>query len=184
MEKITAKYGLFLAVFTTLMVAGACSEEVVFDFDEVLADDLRQIDEFLDRNNINTRVHTSEARYRIVDQGVGDPGVIGDTISYLYKVYLLDSSLLETNRIEYADRAAELNRYYADTIRIQLQDYRLVTPAFHALATLLVPEKGTVQVFLPSYLGYTFYGRLNSVVPVPPNIPLMIELESLELSRQ
>ncbi len=183
MEKVVAKFGFVSVVLVTLMIASACSEEVVFDFNEVLAEDLLEIDEFLSRNNINTQIHASEARYRIVDEGIGEAGVIGDTISYLYKVYLLDSSLLETNRVAYEDRAAELNRYYADTIRNQLHDYRRVTPAFHALATLLVPEKGTVQVFLPSYLGYTHYGQ-NGVVPIPPNTPIMVEVESLELNRQ
>lgn len=183
MEKVVAKYGFFLAVFAALMVASACSEEVTFDFNEVLAEDLREINQFLDRNNINTQIHDSEARYRIVDQGIGEAGAVGDTVTYLYKLYLLDSSLLETNRVAYEARAAELNRYHADTIKTQLYDYRRVTPAFHALAALLVPEKGTVQVFLPSYLGYMHYGR-NGVVPVPPNTPVMVEFESLELNRQ
>ena len=180
--KMYTRLGGFMMLIIVCLFA--CKTEVVFDFDEELAADIAEIESFLEKNNIDALIHESSARYTLVEGGTGEIPLPGDTVAYLFKTWLLDSTLLETNHKEYENLAGTLNWYIADTLRGALPPYQYTFPPILSLAVSLTPEEGIVRTFLPSYLAYGLEGRPWASIPIQPNSPVMVEIQLLELRRQ
>jgi len=175
MEKV--KKSLCALVWIPVFLLIACEERVLFDFDEQLAMDLMEIDDFLTRNNIATETLYSHARLSIVEEGNGMIPQDLDTVRYLFSIYGLDSTLLVSNRQEFSSISDQI-WFIPDTLDFIAYpgwlDQKLST--FYTLATSLSEEGSVIQLFLPSYL-------MSNNIAVPRNKPVMMDFEVVEILR-
>lgn len=175
MEKV--KMTLRILVWIPIFLLIACEEKVLFDFDEQLAMDLTEIDDFLARNNIVTETLYSHARLNIVEEGNGRIPQDLDTVRYLFSIYDLDSTLLMSNRQEFSTISNQI-WFVPDTLDFIAYpgwlDQTLST--FYTLATSLSEEGSVIQLFMPSYL-------MSNAVAVPRNKPVMMDFEVVEILR-
>lgn len=177
----------FLSVLCclSLLIYCACEENVLFDFEEQLSLELAEIDDFLQRNNIPVEILDNHARLNIEIEGNGNVPQDWDTVNCYYSLYRLDSTLIQSNRPEFPSIAGQLNRYVSDTLSFIVYPGSLDEPSwdFISLAIGLSQEKSLIQLFLPSYLAFGRRGNPYGSVTIPPDTPVMVEFEILEILR-
>lgn len=171
-------YILILSVFAIC----ACTEEVLFEFDENLARELGELDSFISTHNIPVEVHESEVRYRILREGTGEPFERGDLILYDYQIYLLDSTLIESNlnEVRQANGLNPINNVQGTDVYYGLSNH--VRPGYMNVAFELGSEQTRIQMFVPSYMAFGARERVfyqNRIVP--PHTPLLVEIEITEV---
>jgi hypothetical protein len=177
MEKV--KKFLSAICCLSLLIYCACEKNVLFDFEEQLELELAEIDHFLQRNDIPVEILENHARLNVEIEGNGIVPQDWDTVNYYYSLYGLDSTLIQSNRPEFAAIAGQLNRYVSDTLSFIVYPDKLNDRGFFSLGIGLSQEKSLVQLFLPSYLAFGRRGGVN----IPPDTPVMVEFEILEIVR-
>ncbi len=170
---------LSLIVFTT-----ACTEEVLFDFEENLASELAEINAFLDTNNIVAEISDSELRYRITEQGNGIFADSRDSIFMNFQMYFLDSALVDSNIEEVLVREnAERGSTdpFVQFIQTEIEDLSLITCFEEGIS--LTSEGASIQMFVPSHLAYGSRGtNFNFLAPnIPPHTPLLVQIDVLRI---
>ena len=166
-----------------LVLTTACTEEVIFDFEENLQEELLVIDQFLNENQIPFQQLDNGIRYRFLAEGSGASIDLKDTVRSFYAVYLLDSTLIDSNIREVLDANGATNRgseVLTDVIETGLDDnwrYQFYNEAYK-----LSKEGTRLQLFIPSYLAFGTYTRTWGFVnEVPGNTPVMFEVEVTDL---
>ena len=167
----------------TLVAISACSKEVIFDFEENLQEELLAIDQFLNENQSSYLELENEIRYRFIEEGAG-PGVdLRDTVKSFYAIYLLDSTLITSNVREVLDANGAMDRsseIFADVIELGLDNRRRLQ--FLNEAYKLSRNGTSIQMFVPSYLAFGSNPFPSAFVnSVPPDTPIMLEIEVAEL---
>ncbi|MBO3700384.1 hypothetical protein [Roseivirga sp. E12] len=175
MEKIKKRLGLLACICLSLILA--CEEEVLFDFDEHLAIELAEIDNFLSRNGIATETLENHARLNVVAEGNGIIPQDFDTVRYLFSIYDLDSTLLISNREEFSSIANQF-WFISDTASFVAypgwSEQTLL--GFGFLGVSLSQEQSLIQLFMPSYL-------IQNTLGIPADTPVMMDFEVVEILR-
>lgn len=169
----------------TVLFCG-CEEEVIFDFEENLSSELLQIDLFLQENDINVQTSARQLRYREVMPGAGAVAEDLDTVSYTFQIYLLDSTLINTN----------IEILQLSNLGVRFSDPGLANvvigvsfggglPEFINFAIAQLPEGGVMDLFVPSYLAYGSKGGRWLFVDrkIPSNTPIIARIEIVEIKR-
>lgn len=173
---------VFTLIPVLLLVLWSCTEVVIFDFEENLARELAILDGFIAENNIPVEVHESDIRYQVIREGVGDDIKEGDTVLYYYQIYLLDSTLIETN----IEEVRNLNNLPSGTIVPSgevVRDFRPNSRFGFLNTTYQVgKQENKVHLFVPSYQAFGPRQRtFNFNRTVLPYTPLLIEIEIVEV---
>ena len=172
----------YLLVFIFSLALISCTEEVIFDFKENLERELEEIDDFLALHNISTDIHESETRISVLRQGIGDAFERRDTVFYNFQIYRLDSLLVETNlnEVRLANGLLPAGGRPARKIFYGIGDFSHV--GFLNIAFELGRDQSKFHMFVPSHMAYGMAGRLfNENRHVPPNTPLLVEIEIIEV---
>lgn len=160
----------------------SCTEEVIFDFEENLSRELEEINDFIARHNFPAEVHPTEIRYRVINEGIGEPIKVDDTVFFNYQIYLLDSTLMDTNleEVRIANNLPQGNGVPVRDIIYSFSNFS--RPGFLNVAYTLGRERSEIHMLVPSHEAYGSGGRFfdeNRVVP--PYTPLLIEVEIVEV---
>lgn len=108
--------------------------------------------------------------YRILDPGNGQPLEWGDYVSAHYKGYLLDGKVFDSSY-----RKGRPMKFYIGNMIDGWNE-----------GLQLVKEGGRIQLFVPSQLGYKEQGVPDGKdgYVIPPNTPLVFEVEVLSLEEK
>jgi len=179
MEKV--KNYLCLVSCFGLLIFSACEEKVLFDFDEQLTLELAEIDNFLSRNSLSADILDNHARLNIINEGNGNQIQEGDTVDFLYSLYLLDCTLVQSNRAEFEPIANQLQWYTSDTLSFIAYPgaFDIPTQDWFTLGMSLSQEQSFLTLFLPSYLAF---GSSRSFI-IQSNTPVMADFEVLQIRR-
>lgn len=173
-----------LFVLMSMFSISCSEEEVLYDFETNLLREQLIINEFLNRNNIDVEIEDRGFIYRILRGGIGQPLKAKDTVFFNYQIYLVDSTLLDSNIPGLQNEAGFISdaeipirkALYPNTFASTNYD-------FIDFALSLSKENSVVQMFLPSYLAYGLNGRRFSNGTVPPNTPVLFQFEVVEVRR-
>lgn len=135
----------------------SCGNDDSDAFNEQLALDILNIDEYLETNNIQTEIHSSGIRYVVEVEGTGDAPSFGDDIAVKYEAFLL------TNDRRVIDE---------DTIGFTINLSSTVVEAWQIMLPTM-NEGGSITFYAPSV--YCF-GEDGSVVPRNSNLIYRVEL--------
>lgn len=145
-----------------------------------LAKDTVEIDDYLDRNNINAERLPSGIRYVIRKQGVGPNATTGQSVSVNYSGYLLDGTLFDTSIKELAQQKGVLdpgresqNGYKPYEVVI---DQTSVIRGWHiALKELNKGARGTFYIPSPLAYGPQASGKIKA------NAVLVFDIEMVDI---
>ncbi|MCE7994436.1 MAG: hypothetical protein HEP71_20790 [Roseivirga sp.] len=160
----------------------ACTEEVIFDFEENLSRELEEINDFIARHDFPAEVHSTEIRYQWINEGIGEPIKVEDTVFFNYQIYLLDSTLMDTNleEVRIANNLPPGNSMPVRDIIYGFSNFS--RPGFLNVAYTLGREESKIHMIVPSHEAYGGGGRFfseNRVVP--PYTPILVEIEIAEV---
>lgn len=159
----------------------SCSEEVLFDFEEILAGELVEINEFIARHNYSVEVHESDVRYQISNEGIGRPIELEDTVYFNYQIYLLDSTLMDTNleEVRAANNLPPIDNMPVRDIIYSFSNGRL---GFLNVAFLLGKEESKIHMLVPSHQAFGGGGRVFAGNRfIPPYTPVLVEIEIVDV---
>lgn len=154
---IMKKLTLLLAIFSfSLLISCGSDDGASVSFEEQLAIDIENIDQYLTDNNIDADVHESGIRYILNSSGNNILPSFGDDIAVKYSGYYLDETLLGRDTIGFT--------------------FTLDNGIIAAWVEMLseVGEGGKITFYAPS--GYCFGTQGNGVVPPNTNLYYIVEL--------
>lgn len=175
------KYNPILSILLIVALC-SCTEEVLFDFEENLARELEEINGFIARHNFQVQVDESDIRYQVSQEGVGNRIEIGDTVFFNFQIYLLDSTLIDTN-IEEVRMANNLPPGNNMPIRDVVYDFSDMSKlGFFNHVYKLGRQESKFHMLVPSYQAYGATGlTVDQTRTIPPNTPLLAEVEIVEV---
>lgn len=147
---------LYLLVSATLLLFGAC-ERVQSNTEKFAAIDEDLISTYLEENNIDAVRHESGLYYNILDEGDEDgerPSSFSQ-VQVSYEGYFLDGMVF--------DEADSTNLAEID-LSSTIAGWRIGLP--------FIREGGSIQLFIPSGLGY----RNQAEGSIPPNTVLLFDI--------
>ncbi len=161
-----------------------CTEEVLYDFEENLSREKTLINEFLNKNNIEVQTDKNGFLYKVLNEGVNEPLKEGDTVYYNYQMYLLDSTLIDSNIPSVLD-ANNSEGYNRVPVMQRIYKYSIKDEPYFFLdfALTQAKEQSALQIFVPSYLAYGSNGYVNVEKRIAPNSPILFQFEVVEISR-
>lgn len=147
---------LYLLVSATIVLFAAC-ERTQFNTEKFAAIDEELITEYLAENNIDAERHESGLYYNILDEGRAEgerPGAFSQ-VQVSYEGYFLDGTVFDE----------------ADSSNLAELDLRSTVPGWR-IGLPLIREGGSIQLFIPSRLGYGASPRGS----IPPNTVLLFDI--------
>lgn len=145
---------LFLCVFTLGFVS--CGEDNDSDnFEEQLAFDILQIDDYLTANNIDAVIHPSGIRYVDDTVGTGASPALSDTVTVKYTGTFFDESQFDAS-------TAEVDF----PLNVLIAAWQIMLPEMRA--------GGTRTLYAPS--GYCYGARGSGSIPPNTNLIFQVEL--------
>lgn len=146
----------FSLLFLTIAVFSGCIPDPISD-EEIFAQDVKEIEKYLDDHNLTAQVTASGLHYIIEEEGTGGHPSASSKVTVRYKGYLLDGTVFdETDGTE--------------TVSFNLNG--LIVGWQEGIPLLQKGGKG--KFFLPSKLAY---GRSGSGSSIPPNTPIAFDIE-------
>ena len=135
------------------------------------------INDFLSENNIEAEKTESGLYYMITKETSGEKPVAGDTVRVNYVGKLMDGTVFYTSYEEVAKEAGVYNeqREYAP-LEIPIGKGRVIRGWDEGI--MLLNEGSKATLYIPSGLGY---GTRGSGKVIPPNSPLIFEVELVEI---
>ncbi|ARS37304.1 FKBP-type peptidyl-prolyl cis-trans isomerase [Pontibacter actiniarum] len=152
-----------LLLFVALSFS-ACKDD---DVDQKVKDDA-QIQQYFKANNIDTATvvkTNSGLYYQLLREGTGERIYPGDRVSVDYLGTLLNGTKFDSSYDE-----------GKEPIELTVGVTKVVLGWQEGLQLMRVGEKA--RLFIPSHLGY---GTRRDVPAIPPNSPLVFEVEVLEI---
>lgn len=127
---------------------------------EQLAIDLEKIEQHLEGNNIDTQVHSSGIRYKVLKEGDGLQPTLTDQVTVTYTVQFLEGEIIEqgTNAVFRLNSLIDAWRNMLPTMK----------------------EGGKITMYAPSGLCY---GDQGNGVNIPPNANLIFQIELIEIRK-
>lgn len=147
---------LYLLISTTILLSTAC-ERVVSNREKFAKIDEELISEYLDENNIDALRHESGLYYNILNEGDQD-GERPNSFSQVqvsYEGYFLDGTVFDS----------------ADSTNLAEIDLDETVPGWR-IGLPYIREGGSIQLFIPSRLGYGRRARGS----IPPNTVLLFDI--------
>ncbi len=146
---------------------------------EQLDKDIALIESYLEENNIEAQETESGLHYVIHEKGTGPEANPSDTVSVLYKGYLMNGEVFDSN----IEEVARENGMYKEGVEYGPYDLVLgrsrVIRGWHEGLDLL-NEGGKATFYIPSRLGY----GPNSMGPmIPPNTVLLFDVELVDVKK-
>lgn len=159
----------------------ACSEEVLYDFEENLARELNEIETFLTEADLETTIYRQHLSIRFEESGNGITPQENDTIYYYYELYLLDSTLIVSNVAEVLEQYG----YEADNpgpaVAVRSSGFGIWSAEFFNAAIELSSLDSDLQIWAPSYLAFgdRIYGWGGP--SIPPSSPVMARFRVVDI---
>ena len=176
---------LGLALLALLLVT-ACTEEVLFDFEENLAEEVEAINAFLSTHDIDVDVTESGLRYRLTVPGNGVFADSRDSIIYDFQIYLLDSTFIDSTIEEVLDREGQtrFNTGPAESfVQREIENLNIIYCFKEAFR--LASEGTSIQMFVPSHLAYGNRGAFFGLSPgIPSNAILLVQIDMLRVIKR
>ncbi len=145
-------FSLFLLAIN---IFSSCIPDPISE-DEIFKQDVKEIETYLDDNNLSAQVTTTGLHYIIEEAGTGGSPSISDKVTVRYKGYLLDGAVFDETTGT-ATASFDLGGL--------IQGWKEGIP--------LLQKGGKGKFFLPSKLAY---GRSGSG-SIPANTPIAFDIE-------
>ncbi len=150
---------IFFATFVLILFAACNDDTESLSYEEQLATDIQEIENYLEANNLTAESLESGLHYIIEEQGTGNYPTVDSIIKVNYVGLFLNEDTFDMGEIE-----LELNG--------TILGWKKGIPLFK--------EGGKGQLFIPSSMGYGIYGKNN----IPGNTVLKFDIHLLEVSSE
>lgn len=148
----------FSLLFLTISIFASCIPDPISD-EEILKQDLKEIEKYLDDNNLTAQVTASGLHYIIEEPGTGGNPNKNSYVTVRYKGYLLDGAVFDQTE---------------GTATASFNLSGLITGWQEGIPLLQKGGKG--KFFIPSKLAYGRGGSGN----IPPNTPIAFDIELVD----
>lgn len=176
---------VYLSIVMVWLLGQSCSETVIFDLEENLALEQRQIDDFLEQNNIQSETSERGLRFRILSPGTGPIAEEGQLVDINYEIYLLDSTFLDSNIPAVIEANPGFQPRWQSPFPFEKRERPLVfaEPYFLEFATSTLSQGGGIELFVPSALGFgdTQVRSHGLTSKVPSNRPILVRITVVEI---
>lgn len=172
---------IFLLALILIALSSCTTEEVIFDFDVQLKEDIARIDDFVAENNLQVQKHHTGFSYIINDVGQGEFAMGSDILEMKISVFLLDST--------FAFSTTENQSLYS--VYLTDEPWFRRPPVFHDLAQL-IKTGGKAELFVPSGLAwgtedfypYQYNFNSNGLRTLFANTNVLISAELVEIRKR
>lgn len=184
------RYGLYLLLSAAFVVCSCTTEEVLFDAEEQLENDMKLVDDYLNANDISATPHSSGFHYIIHEEGNSSP--IDNSCRWFFHmtVFHLDSTYAFST-IKEVEVARGFPEPYYDMFELYSCERAFVRPPALGALGNLIGVGAKVDLFVPSGLAwategynrlfYPYTQDLRRQIDIPSNTNVLIRAELIKV---